>query len=127
MKYLECIELLNHALQLLRDGQREQVPVVRLSEVQTLVTRVMLRMTEQQLVIVRCNDVVGAIDIAQRRKDMLNLTQRMRDIIVSGLHDCLDTVCDVAWDYYTEHDVPISDDTIPLLTSLVTNHFNRGA
>ena len=127
MKYLECIELLNNALQLLRDGQREQVPVARLPEVQTLVTRVMLRLTDLPLAMVRCNDVIGAMDIAQRRKDMLNLTQRMRDIIVNGLHDCLDTVCDAGWDYYTEHDVPISEDTKPLLTTLVANHFNRGA
>lgn len=56
----------------------------------------------------------------------MNLSQRMRDILVAGLHDCLSEVCEAGWEYYSNHDVPISETTIPLLTTLVSNHFNRG-
>ena len=126
MRYLECIELLNLALQLLRDGQREQVPLSRLAEVQILVMRLRTRLTDIPIAASLCDDITGAITIAQSNKSVMNLSQRMRDILVTGLHDCLSAVCEAGWEYYSNHDVPISETTIPLLTILVSNHFNRG-
>lgn len=125
MKYLDCIELLNLALQLLKSGRRDQVPLTKLSEVQTLVMRCMKRSEDLPIVQARCNDLLMGISVAQGNQAVLYLPQSMRDVLVQGIQNCLSDICDAAWDYYSTRDVPMSDQTMPLLRIVVSYHFNK--
>ena len=49
----------------------------------------------------------------------------MRDVLVQGVQNCLADVCDAAWDYYSNRDVPITDQTVPLLRIVVGYHFDK--
>lgn len=126
MKYLGCIELLNLALQLLKSGQRDQVPLSKLVEVQTLVMRCSKRATDLPLATARCNDVLMGISVAQANQAVMYLPQSMRDVLVQGIQACLSDVCAAAWEYYSQNDVPISDETMPLLRTVVAYHFAKG-
>lgn len=126
MKYLGCIELLNLALQLLKSGQRDQVPLSKLTEVQTLVMRCVKRSEDLPFVTARCNDILMGISVAQANQAVKHLPQSMRDVLVQGIQACLSDICEVVWEYYSTHDVIISDETIPLLRTVVSNHFNKG-
>lgn len=75
----------------------------------------------------RCEDVLGGISIAQSNKAINYLPQSMRDTLVEGLQACLALICEAAWDYYRFEDVPINDQTIPLLRTIVSYHLiNEG-
>jgi len=128
MKYLDCIELLNLALQTLKSGQRDQVPLTKLSEVQTLVLRCKVRAEGVPMVQPICDDLLLAVNIAQQNKAVRYLSHDMRDSLVKGLHKCLGYVCEAAWEYYSDHDVPLADETFPLLRTVVEYHFlGKGA
>lgn len=125
MKYLDCIELLSLALQLLKSGQRDQVPLSKLTEVQVLVMRCSKRAEDLPLVTARCNDILMGIGVAQSNQAVKYLPQAMRDTLVQGLKACMYGVCDAAWDYYSTRDVPISEETIPLLRLVVAYHLDK--
>lgn len=75
---------------------------------------------------VKCFDVLAAIGIARGNSAVLNLTQGMRTALTSGISEALAIVCGSAWDYYSFNEVPITDQTIPLLRTVVEHHFNKG-
>jgi hypothetical protein len=86
----------------------------------------MKRAEDLPMVSVKCEDILGAISIAQSNKCVQNLSQGMRDILTDALKTCLAGVSEEAWTYYSLHDVPITEETIPLLKTIVTYHYNRG-
>lgn len=73
----------------------------------------------------RCNDILMGISVAQANKAVRYLPQSMRDVLLQGTQACLSDICDVAWEYYSYTDVPVSQETIPLLRTLVATHFNK--
>lgn len=125
MKYLDCIELLKLALQLLKSGQRDQVPLSKLPEVQTLVMRCLKRSENLPMVQAKCNDLLMGISVAQANQSVVYLPQSMRDVLVQGIQSCLSDICDAAWAYYSVRDVEVTDQTIPLLRTVVYYHFNK--
>lgn len=127
MKYLDSIELLNLALRLLKSGQRDQVPVSKLAEVQLLVLRCRKRVADVPMAPTICDDVVMGISVVRNNQTIQFVPQDIRDTLIQGLQDCLAQVCAAAWSYYCDTDVPISDETIPLLRTIVAYHFNKGA
>ena len=50
---------------------------------------------------------------------------RMRDVLVQGIQSCLSDICDAAWAYYSVRDVEVTDQTMPLLRTVVYYHFNK--
>lgn len=126
MKYLDCIELLELALKLLHKGQRDQVPMSKLQDLQTLVTRTMSRLKDETPK-ARLTDVVAGIMAAQTNTAVANLPAAMRDTLVAGIDEALSLICDLAWDYYTDNDVPEDEDSVPLLRTVVQYHYERGA
>lgn len=124
MKYLDCIELLELALQLLKNGRRDQVPVSKLTEVQTLIVGCRKRAVENPMLEARCDDILLGISAVQGGSSITYLPQSMRDVLLQGIQECLASVCSDAWDYYSVHDVPISNQTTPLLRTVVAYHYN---
>lgn len=124
MKYLDCIELLSLALAQLKKGQRDQVPLSKLREVQTLVTRTIQRLEEPEPK-TWLMDVINALSVAMQNTAVQYLPNTMKETLVEGITNCLAEVCDLAWDYYTTHDVPENQDT--LLRTIVEYHYCKGA
>lgn len=124
MKYLDCIELLNLALQQLRKGQRDQVPLSKLPEVLTLVTQ-SYRRTDNDEVKTFLTDVINGLNIAQQNTAVKFLPVSMKETLVEGIERALASICDLAWDYYTEHDVP--EDHPNLLRTIVEYHYFKGS
>ena len=123
MKYLDCIELLRLALQVLKEGKRDQVPISKVAEVQTLVLRCMDRCRDLPLISTRCEDVLLAANLAQSNKSLMCLTNTMRDALVRGVRACLSGICEASWDYYMENDVMVTNETEPLLRTIVVYHY----
>lgn len=73
----------------------------------------------------RCSDLLMGISVTQGNQAVLYLPQSMRDVLVQGVQNCLADVCDAAWDYYSNRDVPIADQTVPLLRIVVGYHFDK--
>ena len=71
----------------------------------------------------KCYDVLLALNIAQSNQAVKYIPQTMRDVLIRGLEDCMNLVCEAAWVYYSNEDVPISPQTEPLLRLIVQHHF----
>lgn len=123
MKYLDCIELLSLALSQLRQGQRDQVPVSKLTELTLLVNQAYRRTDSQQLRTM-LSDINNAISLAQQNAAIQYLPAAMKEAFVQGLQKCMAHVCTQAWDYYTDHDVPEDQDA--LLRIIVEHHYLQG-
>lgn len=74
-------------------------------------------------VTVRCSDLLMSIDAASKNKDVRYLPQAAKDVLVNGVQGCLDQICEEAWEYYLTRDVVISEETIPLLRTVVSHHY----
>lgn len=124
MKYLDCIELLSLALKTLRKGQRDQVPMSKMLEVSTLVTQSLNRVDDanaQTMLI----DVLNGVNVAQQNAAIKFLPATMKEVLVEGLEGALTRIADVAWDYYSEHDVPENQHNV--LRTLVEYHLFKGS
>lgn len=123
MKYLDCIELLKLALELLHKEQRAQIPVSKLQEVTTLVTACQRRTTQGEVKTV-LSDVVGGVTMIQANTAIQFLPVAMRDALVDGISRALTSVADAAWDYYSENECPEGADE--LLRTVVEYHLLKG-
>ena len=65
------------------------------------------------------------ISVAQGNQAVLYLSQSMRDVLVQGVQNCLSDICEAAWDYYSVRDIPMTDQTMPLLRIVVSYHFDK--
>ena len=124
MKYLDCIELLNLALQQLRKGQRDQVPLTKLQEVLILVTQ-SYRRTDNTEAQTALGDVINGLNVAQQNTAVKFLPITMKEVLVQGIDKALIIFCDLAWDYYMDHDVP--EDQFELLRLIVEYHYLKGS
>lgn len=73
----------------------------------------------------RCDDLLMGIGVIQDNRAVTHLPQSMRDVLVQGIQNCLADVCDAAWDYYSTEEIPITDQTFPLLRKVVSYHLNK--
>lgn len=124
LKYLDCIELLRLALQTLRKGQRDQVPMSRMPEVSMLVTQSLNR-TDDGTAKTYLLDVVNGINVAQQNTAIQFLPASMKEVLVQGIENALVTLCDSAYAYYEEHDVPLEHKE--LLRTVVEYHLFKGS
>ena len=72
-------------------------------------------------------DTLSGIMAAQTNKSIAYLSNGMRDAIVSGIDNALASICDLAWDYYTIHDVPEDPSFAAVLRTIVEYHYEKGA
>lgn len=54
-----------------------------------------------------------------------HVTEAILQILRSSVDSALSAVCSIAWDYYLDTDVPITDETIPLLQTIVRYHYKE--
>lgn len=126
MNYLNCIELLNLALQQLKSGQRAQVPVSKLPAIQKLMAVCKDAAADDPFVVRKCEDVIVACSICLEDKTVAHLTQVVRDSLINGIQECVASIAKEAWNYYSIVDVPLSDKNIPLLRIICEYHYLGG-
>ena len=122
MKYLDCIELLNLALKLLKSGERVQVPVSKLTEIQLIVVRVNSRLeTYPNMEIARSmmHDLMLSIGVAQENKAVKFLNDQMKQALVEGIRATKKHIASEAYQYYSNTDFEPTPQNIPLMREVV--------
>lgn len=69
------------------------------------------------------DDVLMATEIMIKKPGLLEMSSNMRDTLVEGIRDILADTCAEAWDYYTREEVPVSEETMELLKTIVYYHY----
>lgn len=96
----------------------------KMLEVSTLVTQSLNRVDDanaQTMLI----DVLNGVNVAQQNAAIKFLPATMKEVLVEGLEGALTRIADVAWDYYSEHDVPENQHDV--LRTLVEYHLFKGS
>lgn len=76
----------------------------------------------------RLEDTVSAIYMVQANTALQYIPNNMKEAIIGGLDDALGAICNEAWDYYSQNDVPeVTSETEPLLRTIVEYHYEKGA
>jgi hypothetical protein len=130
MKYLECIALLNVGLQVLRDGERVQVPVMRLKEIQTILARLVDRSDEFEedcTILLRINDLLLSVQALMERKPssdgMQFLTYDMKHMYATALKELREKIARLAFGFYKQHDFEVTPQIIPVMRDVVEYGF----
>lgn len=97
-----------------------------MTELQTLILRCRNRTEDIPTVVATCNDILMGIGVVVQNQAIQYLSQDMRDTFIQGVTQCLHAVCEEAWSWYMRNDVPITNETIPLLRTIVHSHFIGG-
>jgi hypothetical protein len=99
------------------------VPLTKLEEVQSLVIKARSRMLDIPLAVVRCDDILYTSGIALQNKRSFLLSQELRAGLITSLQACIAEVCSVGWDWYLMRDVPLTEETKPILRQIVAQHW----
>jgi hypothetical protein len=120
--------ILNYGLSVLKENQRVQVPVSKLSEVMTAVMRTSERLgTEATLQFnITRDSVIQAIGVAQEMKDIKFLSDNAKSILVDGLSSLKFEVAQLAYDYYSMHDFEPTEEIIPVMRDVVRTYSQGG-
>lgn len=70
------------------------------------------------------SDISNAVGLAQQNTAIQFLPANMKEAFISGIQKCLSHICEMAWDWYTDHDVP--EDQPALLRTVVEYHYLQG-
>lgn len=124
MKYLDCMEMLNYGLQVLKENQRVQVPVVKLNELLLIITRTTDRLKEEQTPAFRTtrDDLIQAINVVQEMKSVKYLSDNMKNNLVDGIETLKLEVAKLAYDFYSMNDFDPSPEVIPLMRDVVRSY-----
>lgn len=120
MTYLNSIELLNLALELLKSERRDQVLVGKIADIKALMVKAKKYLNKDSdqpnaIFEAKCADVLQACFLVEKSVKEGAIPMAMRDALVKGVEEALKAVCDEAWDYYSVHDV---NDTNPVYRTL---------
>ena len=121
MKYLDCIEMLNYALNVLKVDSRVQVPVSKMQEVLMILTRLSKRMENDASMqfATLLNDSINAIGVVQSMSSIKYLSDTMKQTLAEGLYSIKFEVATVAFNYYSTNDFEPTDTVIPLMRDVV--------
>lgn len=121
MKYVDCIEMLNYALTVLKVDSREQVPVGKMSELLMVLTRLGKRMEDEESVkyTTMMNDLIQAIGVVQMMTSVKYINDNMKRTLADGFQGLKLEVAKAAYDYYLVHDFEPTEAVIPLMRDIV--------
>lgn len=87
-------------------------------------TQTMMRIEEPEIKL-SLRDTLNGIGVAQENAAVKFLPASMKDLLVKSVNQILYDVCEKAWSYYTDHDVPLEHES--LLRVIVEYHYCKGA
>lgn len=128
MHYLECIALLGFLRKKLYAEQRTQVPIAVVDEVQTTIIALQKRLEKEHNAEIdsRIRDLMSSILAIQSTKGLDNLTESMKNTLISGLTEVSDTISLLAFRYFQTHDFEPTDEIIPVMRNVVRVALAKG-
>lgn len=128
MRYLECIAMLEFLLKKLHNGQRTQVPVTVADDAQQVMVQLNRKLEDNQdtELRVKLRDTMEAIAEVNNVQGILVLTDAMKQALVSGVTDLLNTLQLLAFDYFKYNDFEPTEEIIPIMRNVVATALARG-
>lgn len=128
MRYLECIAMLEFLLKKLYSGQRTQVPVTVADDAQQVMVQLNRKLEDNQdtELRVKLRDTMEAIAEVNNVQGILVLTDAMKQALVSGVTDLLNTLQLLAFDYFKYNDFEPTEEVIPIMRNVVATALARG-
>lgn len=128
MRYLECIAMLEFLLKKLHSGQRTQVPVTVADDAQQVMVQLNRKLEDNQdtELRVKLRDTMEAIAEVNNVQGILVLTDAMKQALVNGVTDLLNTLQLLAFDYFKYNDFEPTEEIIPILRNVVATALARG-
>lgn len=128
MRYLECIAMLEFLLKKLHSGQRTQVPVTVADDAQQVMVQLNRKLEDNQdtELRVKLRDTMEAIAEVNNVQGILVLTDAMKQALVNGVTDLLNTLQLLAFDYFKYNDFEPTEEIIPIMRNVVATALARG-
>lgn len=128
MRYLECIAMLEFLLKKLHSGQRTQVPVTVADDAQQVMVQLNRKLEDNQdtELRVKLRDTMEAIAEVNNVQGILVLTDAMKQALVNGVTDLLNTLQLLAFDYFKYNDFEPTEEVIPIMRNVVATALARG-
>lgn len=128
MHYLECIAMLEFLLKKLHSGQRTQVPVTVADDAQQVMVQLNRKLEDNQdtELRVKLRDTMEAIAEVNNVQGILVLTDVMKQALVNGVTDLLNTLQLLAFDYFKYNDFEPTEEIIPIMRNVVATALARG-
>lgn len=128
MNYLECMALLSYVSKKLCAGQRMQVPVSVLDEMQTslISLRKRLEKEEDPMMMNKLNDLMIAVNDIKKTNGLISLTDNMKQVCVDGVRDLADDIAIKAFYYFKTHEFEPTQQIIPIMRRVVEVALERG-
>ena len=124
MKYLDCIEMLEYGLKILKEGQRIQVSTNKMPELLMIVTGTSKKIGAEQSLMYKTtsNDLLQAIGVVQEMKSVKYLSDNMKQTLTDGLNSLKLEISKLAYDYYSTHDFEPTEEVIPIMRDVVKTY-----
>lgn len=121
MHYLRCIAMLDYTLNKLCNGQRLQVPVSRMDEIQSSMVQ-LSKILKQQSVMVQAQirDVLEALEAIKTVQGLLYLTSDMKQALTDGVSALKCTLQLEAFEFFKTNDFEPTEQIIPVMRGIVS-------
>ncbi len=128
MHYLKCIALLDFLQKKLYIGQRQQVPVSAVEEIQRSMVSIRAVLEkepdpEQSNMI---DDIMGSIISIKETPGLTNLTEAMKNSLNYGLSELQDSFALKAFEYFEVNDFEPTKQIIPVMRKVVSTALEKG-
>lgn len=128
MHYLQCIAMLEYLLQKLNAGQRVQVPVETVDEVQNVLIALNKKLEREnnREITIRIRDIMEAAIEVRNATGLTFLTDDMKNAITSGIHELLSHIRILAFNYFKINDFEPTPEIIPIMRGVVEEALLKG-
>lgn len=128
MHYLECIALLEFLQKKLCNGQRQQVPVSVVEEVQQSVVALQKRLANERSSELTSSfrDVMEAICVVKNTEGILFLPDAMKTALNDGMDSLIHHICLLAYVYFKTHEFEPTEQVIPIMRRVVKSALMEG-
>jgi len=120
--------MLEFLLKKLHSGQRTQVPVTVADDAQQVMVQLNRKLEDNQdtELRVKLRDTMEAIAEVNNVQGILVLTDAMKQALVNGVTDLLNTLQLLAFDYFKYNDFEPTEEIIPIMRNVVATALARG-
>lgn len=128
MRYLECIAMLEYLLKKLCNGQRTQVPVSVVTEVQTVIVQLNKKLENEKNheLTVRIRDILEAVEVVKSTTGMQFLTDTIKTTLNSGVSELVSILRLLAFEYFKTNHFEPTEEIIPVMRGVVGEALAKG-
>lgn len=131
MRYLNCIEMLNYALKILKHDSRQSVQIGKMDELLGCAKSLEAQCLEEQIMDVRVRttltDLMAAIlSVKNNQGGMMTLTDMMKTTLINGVLQIKEAVAFQAVKFYEDNDFEPDEGNIPIMRDIVQTYLEAG-